>query len=383
MGDWSQENNWTISKIIYESKKFNFDPPYQRSDNAWDNRQKDNLINSLICGYPIPPVYLIDKENENLRYTVVDGKQRLSTIVNYFKKDSSKTIQNINIESLKALKSLYVNKDFSSFSFDGILYTITNGQVTILENDVDSFEEPNLSQLRELQRILANKCISSNCIKIYDLRSNLELVSSLFQKKLNVYIGNGCDVDEELTVFRCLNAGSALSIYEHYNGMYSNYEIWLQAKKIAQSIKHEQRPILYAGFLYGDRCEDYKFWADILLTICNNESITNITLKDWKYDASNIAHIDQKADTEIIKMIKRISTFLITNVCSRINKTKRTPKIQTALFLYFYYREKEYEDCYDFYAVNGLQLDSIIQYINTTSLSNKKTKTIINDLIEL
>lgn len=87
MKAWSQDNSWGIQAIL--NKSFEFNPPYQRSDNAWIKEQQNGLINSILQGFPIPPVYLIERGTNT--YIVVDGKQRLTTIINFFKKDSKKT----------------------------------------------------------------------------------------------------------------------------------------------------------------------------------------------------------------------------------------------------------------------------------------------------
>ena len=88
MKAWSQDNSWGIETIL--NKSFEFNPPYQRSDNAWTKEQQNGLINSMIQGYPIPPVYLIEREKNT--FIVVDGKQRLTTIINHFKEDSKKFV---------------------------------------------------------------------------------------------------------------------------------------------------------------------------------------------------------------------------------------------------------------------------------------------------
>lgn len=67
--------------------KINFDHIVQRSY-VWERSRKSALIESMIIGYPIPPVFAkrIDdgsgKRGSNIYY-IMDGKQRLSTIKEY------------------------------------------------------------------------------------------------------------------------------------------------------------------------------------------------------------------------------------------------------------------------------------------------------------
>lgn len=65
--------------------KFNFDPPYQR-DSVWDEEKQSFFIDSILRNYPIPPIFLhqkIDDETGRITFEVVDGKQRLTAIVNF------------------------------------------------------------------------------------------------------------------------------------------------------------------------------------------------------------------------------------------------------------------------------------------------------------
>lgn len=69
----------TLEEIweIYRNKNFNFDLPYQRDDDAWNKKNKNELIDSIKNNYLIPPIILNKKEN---KFDVLDGKQRLTTL---------------------------------------------------------------------------------------------------------------------------------------------------------------------------------------------------------------------------------------------------------------------------------------------------------------
>ncbi|MDR7941889.1 DUF262 domain-containing protein [Enterobacter soli] len=71
----------------YSLNKFNFDPPYQR-DSVWDEEKQSFFIDSILRNYPIPPIFLHQKIDDNtgkITFEVVDGKQRLTAIVNFIK----------------------------------------------------------------------------------------------------------------------------------------------------------------------------------------------------------------------------------------------------------------------------------------------------------
>ncbi|MBS1733621.1 MAG: DUF262 domain-containing protein [Bacteroidetes bacterium] len=74
---------WTLKKLIeiYDSKKLNLNPPYQRGD-IWTLPAKKKLIDSIKLDYPLPAFFLyLDGNN----YEMVDGQQRTRTILGYSK----------------------------------------------------------------------------------------------------------------------------------------------------------------------------------------------------------------------------------------------------------------------------------------------------------
>lgn len=74
---------------LYQSDELIIRPEYQRLF-RWTNTQKTNLIESILLGIPIPPIFVA--EDENGIWELVDGLQRVSTILSFFgklKKDIS------------------------------------------------------------------------------------------------------------------------------------------------------------------------------------------------------------------------------------------------------------------------------------------------------
>lgn len=67
---------------LSEKNALNFDIAIQRKGNMWDVHRKSLFINSLIYGYPIPPIYTkTDEDNEV--YSFIDGKQRITCILSF------------------------------------------------------------------------------------------------------------------------------------------------------------------------------------------------------------------------------------------------------------------------------------------------------------
>lgn len=60
--------------------KYNLQPDYQRK-RVWDLKRKSKLIESLLVNVPIPPIFLYEIEYN--KYEVMDGLQRISTIIGF------------------------------------------------------------------------------------------------------------------------------------------------------------------------------------------------------------------------------------------------------------------------------------------------------------
>jgi hypothetical protein len=74
---------WPIIDFITKAQngKLDIDPIYQRTD-VWSNTEAVSLIRSILRGIPLPSVILW--ENEKGRYQVIDGKQRITSILRFY-----------------------------------------------------------------------------------------------------------------------------------------------------------------------------------------------------------------------------------------------------------------------------------------------------------
>lgn len=65
---------------LYRDSELNVHPEFQRFF-RWDEEQKTKLIESILLGIPIPPIFVSQKLNGV--WDVIDGQQRLSTILQF------------------------------------------------------------------------------------------------------------------------------------------------------------------------------------------------------------------------------------------------------------------------------------------------------------
>jgi len=73
-------------KSMIESNDYKLNPEYQRRK-RWDNVRKSKLIESFIMNVPLPPIFLY--EYEYSKYEVMDGLQRLTSIVDFYSNEFS------------------------------------------------------------------------------------------------------------------------------------------------------------------------------------------------------------------------------------------------------------------------------------------------------
>lgn len=82
--------NATVDDLLSRVRRgrMDFDPPYQRAS-RWSMEQRRALIETILLGLPIPAVVINDRNHRNWSgaergtFGLIDGKQRLSTILSF------------------------------------------------------------------------------------------------------------------------------------------------------------------------------------------------------------------------------------------------------------------------------------------------------------
>jgi Protein of unknown function DUF262 len=91
---------------LYKERELEIHPEFQRFF-RWSDYQKTSLIESILLGIPIPPIFVSQREDGV--WDVVDGLQRLSTIyefVGILKNEEDKILPPLILEKTKYLPSL-------------------------------------------------------------------------------------------------------------------------------------------------------------------------------------------------------------------------------------------------------------------------------------
>ena len=96
-------------------------PEYQR-DYVYTDKQASKLVESVLMGIPIPTIYLCVEEDNT--YSVIDGQQRITSLVRYLKNDFALNgLQELNELNGKCYKDL--SKDIQKKLKSSSLSTIT------------------------------------------------------------------------------------------------------------------------------------------------------------------------------------------------------------------------------------------------------------------
>ena len=79
----TQDISWFID--LNRNGQLDLDPPYQRRS-VWSMRDRRFFLDTIFRGYPSPSIFLFKavKESGSISYQVVDGKQRLETILMFY-----------------------------------------------------------------------------------------------------------------------------------------------------------------------------------------------------------------------------------------------------------------------------------------------------------
>lgn len=133
---------------LYNRHLLELDPPYQRRS-VWNQEYKDFFIDTVLNGYPAPAIFLYQEITPEgvSKYSVVDGKQRLSTLFDFadnkFSVSETATITRLRGKYFADLESK-VKQDFWKYQF-AVEYVPSDDEKII--NDIFDRINRNVSKL--------------------------------------------------------------------------------------------------------------------------------------------------------------------------------------------------------------------------------------------
>lgn len=167
----SELNRW------YERGRLILNPEWQR-DFVWDKKRSSRLIESFLIDLPIPVVYLA--LNNEGKYEVIDGLQRLTSVFRFFKNEYE-------------LRGLEIKQELNGFKFEALP---ENLQAKLEDSTIRTFELPP-STPQDLMFVIFER-LNTGGMTLTDM----EIRNCLYRGSLNDLIRDLAKFDEFI---RCVN----------------------------------------------------------------------------------------------------------------------------------------------------------------------------------
>lgn len=300
---------WSIAEIYQKIKdgKLILDPDYQRRA-IWGNDKKTAFIESLYMEIMIPPIYVVEIPGEDIldetKYEVVDGKQRLTAIMDFIKG----TLR-LNERNLEYYADIFGGKSFS---------------------EVREIEPEKTSQM--LSSILDIYVITANSPEFtkYDIFARLnrgaeklkvnEIRRAIYKSKVTSWITDFVDEQQKMNKEFYMDVFTANDIkrYEDYGRLYKSLAFYLRSNIVHGIVEgYNSRPRdMINNVLQDIQKGSYSIDREKLLQLMN----TTLQLKKFFGDILNadyvidaiIPFIDQiDVDEEITKLVSVFSDELV------------------------------------------------------------------------
>ena len=226
------KQTWSILEIYQkvQSGKLILDPYYQRNV-IWKSDKKVAFIESLYMGIIIPPIYVVEIPGENVldgaSYEVVDGKQRLTTILGFVENKFS-----LESKSLEYYKDWFSNKRFSAIQSE--FPELTNEMLSsVLDIYVITANSPEFTKYDIFSRL--NK--GSEPLKVNEIRK--AVYQSRILKKVDEYVRANLDSEAYKLVF----SKNDIKRYEDFGRFYRSIAFYLKANPVDNRIDgYNSRP---------------------------------------------------------------------------------------------------------------------------------------------
>lgn len=211
------KQTWSIFEIYdkIQTKKLILDPTYQRNI-VWKMDKKVSFIESLYMGIIIPPIYVVEIPGENLlkgaSYEVVDGKQRLSTIMEFIQ---DKFV--LTPKYLEYYQDCFLNKKFSEIQAS--YSEATNAMLSsVLDIYVITANSPEFTKYDIFSRL--NK--GSEPLKVNEIRKAIYQSGAL--KSIDLYVQSHSNSSAYHAVF----TDNDIKRYEDYGRFFRSIAFYVR-----------------------------------------------------------------------------------------------------------------------------------------------------------
>lgn len=213
---------WSISEIYQKikDKKLILDPDYQRRE-IWNREKKTAFIESLYMEIMILPIYVVEIPGEDIldetKYEVVDGKQRLTAIMNFIK--GSLRLNERNLE--------YYSDIFGGKTFSEIREIDSEKTSQMLSSILDIYVITANSPEFTKYDIFARLNRGAEKLKVNEIRRAIYKSRTLGW--IAEYVNNQLEDHKEF--YESIFSKNDIKRYEDYGRMYRSLAFFLRSKK--------------------------------------------------------------------------------------------------------------------------------------------------------
>jgi len=179
--------NLTVKKIlnIYKKGNLNLNPGFQR-ESVWDDKDKALLIDSIFQNVPLPSILLWkEKRGRKDIYHVVDGKQRIETLISFTKRNKAFSYNPSVVkkhQKNKEWNDIYEDIDDEDVSYKGISQSAKNLKTQFNKFPILTAVIKNANSLEDIRELFVR--INSTGMKLQpsEIRHARFLNSSLLKE---------------------------------------------------------------------------------------------------------------------------------------------------------------------------------------------------------
>jgi|GEM_PF-7008957 len=364
-------------------------PRFQRKY-IWDKKRASELISSLIYGIPIPPIYSYEIEGEEGIRNIIDGQQRLTSLLFFYYKAfprslSNRLSYNQNLFGLlkrrKELKDK-LNKQSEERKNNQDKNKQTQEKTKEIQKEISLLEK----EVKNIYKIELDVDFSlrSSDGKIYDLsKVNEQVMSTILNRNVNIITIKSENKTAMAHIFNVYNTGGIrLTENEIRKAIFAENELYKKIMYISNSN-------LYQSYIEEDRLnvEDYKSKAKILGKIIGNKDMENALFKILSYNFN--LQFDYSVEGKYQKDKNKISEIINKNSYSIINLNEELINILNTKINYakskIYSIIDEYANYIsenkNFSIEENFKLENFIKIIENSSELNNKNQYNIKNII--
>lgn len=228
------KQTWSISEIYQKikEKKLILDPDYQRRA-IWQADKKTAFIESLYMEIMIPPIYVVEIPGEDIleenKYEVVDGKQRLTAIMDYIQ--GSLRLLDKNLE--------YYSDIFGNKSFSEIKEIASEKTSQMLSSVLDIYVITANSPEFTKYDIFARLNKGAEKLKVNEIRR------AIYRSFVTLWISEYVEekLQNNIKEYKSVFSANSIKHYEDYGRFYRSIAFYINSDTAANTVNgYNSRP---------------------------------------------------------------------------------------------------------------------------------------------